>query len=139
MLAGQKVGALIVLEKETGITCLNASLWRKSWLAANEREFELVLRADYYKEEKYRDNKSVLTKRHVMIVDEASMMELGNMDYFTNEALKSGAKIVYVGDNNQLSAVGYAGAFKKVIQVAGAEKREESRRQRKPRHREATK
>lgn len=131
--------AALVLEKETGITCLNASLWRKSWLAANEREFELVLRADYYKEEKYQGNKPVLTNKHVMIVDEASMMELGNMDYFTSEALKAGAKIVYVGDNNQLSAVGYAGAFKKVIQVAGSENLEESRRQMNPLHREATK
>ena len=131
--------AALVLEKETGITCLNASLWRKSWLAANEREFELALRADYYKEEKYQGNKPVLTNKHVMIVDEASMMELGNMDYFTSEALKAGAKIVYVGDNNQLSAVGYAGAFKKVIQVAGSENLEESRRQTNPLHREATK
>ena len=81
-----------MLEKETGITCLNASLWRKSWLAANEREFELALRADYYKEEKYQGNKPSLTDKHVIIVDEASMMELGNMDYFTSEALKAGAK-----------------------------------------------
>jgi len=131
--------AALVLEKETGITCLNASLWRKSWLAANEREFELAPRADYYKEEKYRGNKPVLTNKHVMIVDEASMMELGNMDYFTSEALKAGAKIIHVGDNNQLSAVGYAGAFKKVIQVAGSENLEESRRQTNPLHREATK
>ena len=131
--------ASLVLEKETGITCRNASLWRKSWLAANEREFELALRTDYYKEEKYQGNKPVLTNKHVMIVDEASMMELGNMDYFTSEALKAGAKIVYVGDNNQLSAVGYAGAFKKVIQVAGSENLEESRRQMNPLHREATK
>ena len=131
--------ASLVLEKETGITCLNASLWRKSWLAVNEREFELALRADYYKEEKYQGNKPVLTNKHVMIVDEASMMELGNMDYFTSEALKAGAKIIHVGDNNQLSAVGYAGAFKKVIQVAGSENLEESRRQMNPLHREATK
>ncbi|WPX99218.1 Ti-type conjugative transfer relaxase TraA [Candidatus Megaera polyxenophila] len=131
--------AALVLEKETGIKCLNASLWRKSWLAANEREFELALRADYYKEEKYQRNKPALTDKHVMIVDEASMMELSNMDYFTSEALKAGAKIIHVGDNNQLSAVGYAGAFKKVIQVAGSDNLEESRRQMNPLHREATK
>jgi hypothetical protein len=112
---------------------------RKSWLQANEREFELALRADYYKEEKYQGNKPVLTDKHVIIVDEASMMELGNMDYFTTESLKSGAKIVYVGDNNQLSAVGYSGAFKKIVQVAGSENLEESRRQTNPLHQEATK
>jgi len=131
--------AALVLEKETGIKCQNASLWRKSWLEANEREFELALRADYYKEEKYQGNKQVLTDKHVIIVDEASMMELGNMDYFTSEVLKSGAKIVYIGDNNQLSAVGYCGAFKKIVQVATSENLEESRRQKNLLHQEATK
>lgn len=159
--------AALVLAKETGIEAKNASLWRKGWLEAREEKFDLFLKGDYYKEDRYKDlarengpgNKqqrggysavvsslfnagngnNVLTKNHVMIIDEASMMELSNMDYMLSEASKVGAKVILVGDNNQLHAVGWMGAYKKAIDLCGTSKLEESRRQQKESHREATK
>ncbi|MDP5083613.1 MAG: MobA/MobL family protein, partial [Rickettsiaceae bacterium] len=73
--------ASLELAKATGIECKNASLWRKEWLNEQNKKFELVLRGDYYKEDLYKDNGSSLTSKHVMIIDEASMGELANMDY----------------------------------------------------------
>ena len=84
--------ASLELAKATGIKCKNASLWRKEWLKAQGKEFDLVLRGDYYKEDLYKDNDPSLTKKHVMIVDEASMVELANMDYLVSEARLGGLK-----------------------------------------------
>lgn len=168
--AGKKVigvapssAAALVLEKETGIDAKNATLWRKEWMKAKGDKFELILRGDYYKEDKYQDisrdpnskdeggfapilnymlkgdtTKTVLTKNHVMIIDEASMMELSNMDYMLSEASRVGAKVILVGDNNQLHGVGWLGAYKKAIDICGTSRLEESRRQQNLLHREAT-
>jgi len=161
--------AALVLEKETGIEAKNASLWRKDWMKARGEKFDLFLKGDYFKEDRYEDlardgggdikggfapilkdlslktlikgdmSKSVLTKNHVMIIDEASMMELSNMDYMLSEAARVGAKVILVGDNNQLHGVGWLGAYKKAIDICGTSRLEESRRQQNPLHREATK
>jgi nucleoside-triphosphatase THEP1 len=131
--------ASLELAKATGIECKNASLWRKEWLQEQGKKFELVLRGDYYKEDLYKDNGSSLTKKHVMIIDEASMGELSNMDYLISEARTVGAKILKVGDSNQLSPVGWAGALDKTISICGSETLSESRRQQKTSHQEATK
>lgn len=144
--------AALQLEKETGIESKNASLWRKEWLAARGHEFELVLKGDYYTEEKYQDDSNsitskqrtlsshnLLSNKHVMIIDEASMGELSNMDYLISEARKAKAKVILVGDDNQLSAVGFAGALKKTISICGSSRLEESRRQNLDAHQAATK
>ena len=137
--AGRKVigvtpssSASLELAKSTGIECKNASLWRKIWMKAVGKEFELILRGDYYKEKLYQDGSSGLTKNHVMIIDEASMGELANMDYLINQAKTVGAKVIFVGDRNQLSPVGWAGALGKAINICGSSKLEESRRQQSP-------
>ena len=131
--------AALQLAKATGIESKNATLWRKQWLLEGKKEFELVLRADYFKEEKYIENDSRLTNKHVMIIDEASMGELAGMDYLLSEAKKVGAKVLFVGDDNQFSAVGFAGALKKAINICGSSKLFESRRQVNPLHQQATK
>jgi ATP-dependent exoDNAse (exonuclease V) alpha subunit len=131
--------ASLELAKSTGIECRNASLWRKIWMEAAGKEFELILRGDYYKEKLYRDGSRGLTKNHVMIIDEASMGELANMDYLINQAKAVGAKVIFVGDRNQLSPVGWTGALGKAINICGSEKLEESRRQQNELHQEATK
>ncbi len=130
--------ASLELAKATGIKCKNATLWRKEWLQAQGKKFELILRGDYYKEDLYKDNGSSLTRKHVMIIDEASMGEMANMDYLISEARAVGAKMLLVGDNNQLAPVGWAGALDKTISICGSERLEESRRQQNPLHREAT-
>ncbi len=131
--------ASLELAKATGIECKNASLWRKEWLKAQGKEFDLVLRGDYYKEDLYKDNDPSLTKKHVMIVDEASMVELANMDYLVSEARLGGAKILFVGDRNQLSPVGWAGGLEKTVSICGSEVLNQSRRQQNVNHQQATK
>ena len=131
--------ASLELAKATGIECKNASQWRKEWLKEQGKKFELVLRGDYFKEDLYQNNGSSLTKKHVMIIDEASMMELANTDYFVSEAKRVGAKILFVGDSNQLSPVGWAGALNEAISICGSEVLSQSRRQQNASHQEATK
>ena len=144
--AGMKVigvapssAASLELAKATGIECKNASLWRKEWLNESGKKFDLMLKGDYYKEDLYKDSGSSLTNKHVMIIDEASMGELSNMDYLISEARAVGAKVLKVGDNNQLSPVGWSGALGKAISICGSERLEESRRQKNLNHQEATK
>jgi nucleoside-triphosphatase THEP1 len=131
--------ASLELAKATGIKCKNASLWRKEWLTAQGKKFDLVLRGDYYKEDLYKDNSPSLTKKHVMIVDEASMVELANMDYLISEARLGGAKILFVGDRNQLSPVGWAGGLEKTLSICGSGSLRQSRRQQNINHQQAAK
>ncbi|WPX99685.1 Ti-type conjugative transfer relaxase TraA (plasmid) [Candidatus Megaera polyxenophila] len=137
--AAPSSSASLELAKATGIICKNASLWRKEWLTAQGKEFDLVLRGDYYKEDLYKGNGPSLTKKHVMIVDEASMVELANMDYLVSEARLGGAKILFVGDRNQLSPVGWAGGLEKTVSICGSEVLSQSRRQQNVNHQQATK
>lgn len=160
--AAPSSAAALVLQKATGIEAKNASLWRKDWQEGAGEKFDLVLKGDYYKEEEYKSlphqggtkqpsttsklkklfkgdpTKTMLTKDHVLIIDEASMMELSNMDYMINMAKKAGSKVILVGDNNQLHGVGWLGAFKKTIDICGSSRLDESRRQRNPEHSRAT-
>lgn len=128
--------AALELSKATGIECKNVAIWRKKWQEARKQEFELILRGDFYKEDQYNSEtpllakNSVLTSKHVLIIDEASMMELANMYYFLFEAKKVGAKVIFVGDSNQLAATGWMGAFYKAISICGSERLEQARRQR---------
>ena len=131
----QSSSATKVLEGATGVESKNITLWRKEWQEARGHEFELPLRTDYYTEREYQypdrvesnfsQQKNVSTEldnKTVFIIDEASMIELANMDYLLTQVLKSGAKVIIVGDNNQLSAIGMAGAFKKICTIADVSK-----------------
>lgn len=79
-----------------------------------------------------------LTNQDVIILDEAGMVELANMDYFNSEVLRSGAKIIKLGDKNQLAAIGMGGAFKRDCSVIGSSKLSEVRRQQNSEHAKAT-
>lgn len=123
-----------VLGIEAGIESKNISRLRKEWQFAKnpDLEFELILRPDYYKEDQYSDRKlgSCLTSRDVIIIDEASMVELSSMDYLLSEVRAAGAKAILIGDNNQLAAIGMTGAFKKASQIVPSAKLTEVMRHR---------
>ncbi|HJD60568.1 MAG TPA: MobA/MobL family protein [Rickettsia endosymbiont of Omalisus fontisbellaquei] len=120
-----------VLGKATGIEARNTSLLRRSILESQGKSFEVNLSSDYYTEEQYlkesigcdkvltfrKFNKDVLNSKTLLIIDEASMLELASMDYLVNEVLKSGSKLLVVGDNNQFAAVGITGAFNKIKRI----------------------
>jgi ATP-dependent exoDNAse (exonuclease V) alpha subunit len=117
--AAPSSAAALTLAKAAGIEAKNIAQWRKSWQEERGVKFELALRSDYYSEAEYQQQSGILAPKTVLIVDEASMVELANMDYLVNEVKKSGAKVVLVGDNNQFAAVGMTGAFKKAGNIAG--------------------
>ena len=60
-----------------------------------------------------------LTSRHVIVVDEASMVGSRTLDQLCRHADASGAKVVLVGDNRQLSSIDAGGALRTLSQRAG--------------------
>ena len=61
-----------------------------------------------------------LTSRHVIVVDEASMVGSRSLDQLRRHADASGAKVVLVGDNRQLSSIDAGGALRTLSQELGA-------------------
>ena len=120
-----------VLESEAGIFCMNTTLLRKNLLKSRgdinlEKGFEAFLRTDYFKEATYSKlcNDGMpcpaLTAKTVILIDEAGMVDAPDMDYLLTEAKLTGCKVIMVGDNNQLTALGITGSFKKAIEIVGS-------------------
>ena len=61
-----------------------------------------------------------LTSRHVIVVDEASMVGSRPLDQLRRHVDASGAKLVLVGDNRQLSSIDAGGALRTLSQELGA-------------------
>ncbi|AFC71710.1 MobA/MobL family protein [Rickettsia australis] len=138
-----------VLSRNAGIKADNTSLLRTKIEESRGANFKLDLSSKYYEEEEYLKSigcdavfsgkpEEVLDSKSVLIVDKASMIELANMDYLAYEVLRSKAKLVLVGDNNQFTAVGMTGAFNKARKIAGCFKLTKVRRQENIEHRKAT-
>nr|WP_305808581.1 AAA family ATPase [Rickettsia endosymbiont of Ixodes scapularis] len=119
-----------VVSRNAGIKADNTSLLRKKITESKGANFKIDLSSKYYEEEEYFKSlgcdsvfnfmrQDVLDSKTVLIVDEASMIELANMDYLAHEVLRVKAKLVLVGDNNQFTAVGMTGAFNKARKIAG--------------------
>jgi ATP-dependent exoDNAse (exonuclease V) alpha subunit len=62
-----------------------------------------------------------LTDRHVVVVDEASMVGSRSLDLVQHYADRAGAKVVLVGDNRQLSSIDAGGALRTLSRELGAE------------------
>jgi conjugative relaxase-like TrwC/TraI family protein len=62
-----------------------------------------------------------LTNRHVIVVDEASMVGSRPLDQLCRQADGTGAKVVLVGDNRQLSAIDAGGALRTLSQKLGTD------------------
>lgn len=138
-----------VLSRNAGIKADNTSLLRKKIVESKGGDFKIDLSSKYYEEEEYLKSigcdsvlnflrSEVLDSKTVLIADEASMIELANMDYLAHEVLRAKAKLVLVGDNNQFTAVGMTGAFNKARKIAGGVKLTEVRRQERLEYRRAT-
>jgi conjugative relaxase-like TrwC/TraI family protein len=61
-----------------------------------------------------------LTNRYVIVVDEASMVGSRSLDQLRRYADESGAKMVLVGDNRQLSSIDAGGALRTLSYELGA-------------------
>ena len=61
-----------------------------------------------------------LTSRHVVVVDEASLVGSRPLDLVRSHVDRSGAKLVLVGDNRQLSSIDAGGALRTLSKELGA-------------------
>lgn len=128
------------LTNSAGIKSYNITKFRYENDKFLNREFNLNLAMDYFKDKDLSDNhnKSMLSAKDVLIVDESSMVDLTEMHYIVNEVERSGAKLVLLGDRNQLPAIGVQGAINKMADIFGAHRLDEVRRQKDELHRDAT-
>ncbi len=76
-----------------------------------------------------RMDKAHLTNRDIIVLDEAGMIGSVQMEKLLSAAQKAGAKVVMVGDAEQLQAIDAGGAFRALYDRHGAVKITEVRRQ----------
>ena len=74
-------------------------------------------------------DKLQLTDKHVIIVDEAGMVDFNNMALLVREAKKAGSKIVLVGDPDQLKPIHKGEIFKGIAAITGYIELENIKRQ----------
>ena len=96
------------LEESAGIVSRTLASWERGW----ERGFDR------------------LGPRDVFVIDEAGMVGSKQLSRFIQEADRAGAKIVLVGDPEQLQPIGPGAAFRAVAERVGFVELEEIRRQR---------
>jgi len=104
------------LEESAGIASRTLASWERGW----ERGFDQI------------------GPRDVFVIDEAGMVGSKQLSRFIQEADRAGAKIVLVGDPEQLQPIGPGAAFRAVAERVGFVELEEIRRQREGWQREAS-
>lgn len=70
-----------------------------------------------------------LTKDHILVIDEAGMVDFANMAYLLNAANKACAKIILVGDPDQLKPINKGEIFRGIIARTGYIELDNIRRQ----------
>ena len=80
-----------------------------------------------------------LSKREVLVLDEAGMVGTRQMHQVLEYAREAGAKVILVGDNEQLQAIEAGGSFRGIIQKTGYCELSEIRRQELDWQKQATK
>ncbi|NRB10501.1 MAG: AAA family ATPase [Rickettsiaceae bacterium] len=99
------------LENSIGTKVINTAKLRKKWELAKGFEFTLEMSLNYYKEKQYKSKVPVIDNKTILIIDEASMIDMREMYYFISNALRAGAKVIVVGDTNQHKAIKVAGSL----------------------------
>ena len=89
-------------------------------------------------EHQWSQDRDLLTSRDVLVIDEAGMIGSRQMERVLAEADKRGAKVVLVGDPEQLQAIEAGAAFRSLAERHGAIDITEVRRQREDWQRDAT-
>lgn len=104
------------LEDSSGIKRRTLALWPRGW----ENDSQHLGRGD------------------VFVIDEAGMVGSRQLASFVGKAEKRGAKIVLVGDHEQLQAIGAGAAFRAIAQQIGHASLGEIKRQMEPWQQEAS-
>jgi len=86
----------------------------------------------------WREGRDVLGRRDVLVVDEAGMVGSRQLERVLSAAKEAGAKVVLVGDPEQLQAIEAGAAFRAVSERVGSVEITQVRRQREAWQREAT-
>ncbi len=89
-------------------------------------------------EHQWNQDRELLTSRDVLVIDEAGMVGTRQMERVIAEAEKRGAKVVLVGDPEQLQAIEAGAAFRSVAERHGSVEITDIRRQREDWQRMAT-
>jgi hypothetical protein len=89
-------------------------------------------------EHQWRQGRDLLTDNHILVIDEAGMIGSRQMERVISEAEKRGAKVVLVGDPEQLQAIEAGAAFRSIAERHGSVEITEVRRQHEDWHRDAT-
>ncbi|NEJ64901.1 Ti-type conjugative transfer relaxase TraA [Rhizobium ruizarguesonis] len=104
------------LEESSGIASRTLASWEMGW----------------------QNDRHQLGRKDVFVIDEAGMVGSRQLARFVGEAEKSGAKIVLVGDHEQLQAIGAGAPFRAIAEHVGHAELSEIRRQRVDWQREAS-
>ncbi len=89
-------------------------------------------------EHQWKQDRDLLTSRDVLVIDEAGMVGTRQLERVIAEAEKRGAKVVLVGDPEQLQAIEAGAAFRSVAERHGSVEITDIRRQREGWQRTAT-
>jgi Ti-type conjugative transfer relaxase TraA len=89
-------------------------------------------------EHQWAQDRDLLSARHVLVIDEAGMIGSRQMERVITEAEKRGAKVVLVGDPEQLQAIEAGAAFRSIAERHGSVEITDIRRQREEWQRSAT-
>jgi hypothetical protein len=83
-------------------------------------------------------DRDVLTSRDVLVIDEAGMVGTRQLERVLSDAAEAGAKVVLVGDPQQLQSIEAGAAFRSIHERHGSVEIGEVRRQREDWQRDAT-
>jgi len=89
-------------------------------------------------EHQWANGRELLTNKHILVIDEAGMLGTRQLERVVSEAEKQGAKIVLVGDPEQLQAIEAGAAFRSTAERHGAVEITSIRRQDESWQRDAT-
>jgi Ti-type conjugative transfer relaxase TraA len=89
-------------------------------------------------EHNWGQGRDVLTSRNVLVIDEAGMVGTRQLERVLSHAAEAGAKVVLVGDPQQLQSIEAGAAFRSIHQSHGGAEISEVRRQREDWQRDAT-
>ncbi|HEY0596215.1 Ti-type conjugative transfer relaxase TraA [Sphingopyxis sp.] len=89
-------------------------------------------------EHQWANDRERLTDKHILVIDEAGMVGTRQLERVVSEAERQGAKVVLVGDPQQLQAIEAGAAFRAAAERHGAVEIIDIRRQQEEWQREAT-
>jgi Ti-type conjugative transfer relaxase TraA len=96
------------LQKEAGIESRTLAAWELRW----------------------KEGREALTDKTVMVIDEAGMVASKQMAFFVEAAVRMGAKLVLIGDPEQLQPIEAGAAFRAIVERIGYAELERIYRQR---------